>query len=92
MILALASCMLISINPLCRTYSTVVDFLLEGENRKKPYLFFELHCSYCLNPNKYEFKEEFESEEHNYRFRILYSMEGSEFKKATTYYSKDDDY
>jgi hypothetical protein len=40
------------------TYSTVVDFLLEGENRKKPFLFFELHCSYCFNPNTYEFNEE----------------------------------
>jgi len=26
--------------------------------RVKPYLFFELHCSYCFNPNTYEFKEE----------------------------------
>ena len=40
------------------TYSTVVDFLLEGENRKKPFLFFELHTSYCFNPNTYEFNED----------------------------------
>ena len=26
--------------------------------RVKPYLFFELHCSYCFNPDTYEFKEE----------------------------------
>ena len=26
--------------------------------RVKPYLFFELHCSYCFDPNTYEFKEE----------------------------------
>ena len=26
--------------------------------RVKPYLFFELHCSYCFDPNTYEFNEE----------------------------------
>ena len=26
--------------------------------RVKPYLFFELHCSYCFNPNTYKFNEE----------------------------------
>ncbi len=31
---------------------------MEGENRKKPFLFFELKVSYSFNPNTYEFKEE----------------------------------
>ena len=26
--------------------------------RVRPFLFFELRCSYCFNPNTYEFKEE----------------------------------
>ena len=36
-------------------------FIQQSETRYcrvKPYLFFELHCSYCFNPNTYEFKEE----------------------------------
>tara|TARA_B100001250_G_scaffold131911_1_gene112649 strand:- start:274 stop:492 length:219 start_codon:yes stop_codon:yes gene_type:complete len=39
-----------------KLYSTVTPYSVEGEN--KPFLFFELHCSYCFNPNTYEFKEE----------------------------------
>ena len=36
-------------------------FIQQSQNtlcRVKPYLFFELHCSYCFDPNTYEFNEE----------------------------------
>ena len=38
-----------------------ITTILQSETRYcrvKPYLFFELHCSYCFDPNTYEFNEE----------------------------------